>query len=32
MSDTKGTDWMYNPNGEMNKEEYLLGKAIGKKF
>jgi len=32
MSDTKGTDWMYNPNGEMNKEEYLLGKAIGKNF
>ena len=30
--DTKGTDWMYNPNAEMNKEEYLLGKAIGKNF
>jgi len=32
MGDTKGTDWMYNPNAEMNKEEYLLGKAIGKNF
>ena len=30
--DSKGTDWMYNPNADMNKEEYLLGKAIGKNF
>eukprot|EP00092_Neocalanus_flemingeri_P031146 GFUD01033833.1.p1 GENE.GFUD01033833.1~~GFUD01033833.1.p1 ORF type:complete len:485 (+),score=167.19 GFUD01033833.1:54-1508(+) len=32
MAETKGTDWMYNPNADMNKEEYLLGKAIGKNF
>ena len=32
MADTKGTDWMYNQNTEINKEEYLLGKAIGKNF
>jgi len=32
MADTKGTDWMYNQNTEISKEEYLLGKAIGKNF
>ena len=27
------TDWMYQgPHSEMNKEEYLLGKQIGKNF
>jgi len=30
--EAKGTDWMYNPNGDVNKEEYLLGKAVGKNF
>merc|ERR1712059_13230 len=32
MADEGGTGWMYNPNGEVNNEEYLLGKKIGKKF
>lgn len=32
MADNKGTGWMYNPDGEMNKEEYLLGKKIGQNF
>jgi len=27
-----GTSWMYNPNGDVNHEEYLLGKKIGKNF
>ena len=28
-----GTGWMYEgANGEINKEEYLLGKKVGKIF
>ena len=29
---SKGTAWMYNPVSEINREEYLLGKKIGKDF
>lgn len=32
MADNHGTGWMYNPDSEMNKEEYLLGKKIGTNF
>ena len=32
MTDNKGTDWMYNPVSEINREEYLLGKKVGKDF
>ena len=30
--DSKGTGWMYNPVSEINREDYLLGKKIGKDF
>jgi len=35
MGDDKekqGTGWMYNPVSEINREDYLLGKKIGKDF
>ena len=32
MTENKGTDWMYNPVSEINHEEYLLGKKVGKNF
>ena len=28
----KGTSWMYNPVSEINREDYLLGKKVGKDF
>ena len=30
--ESKGTAWMYNPVSEVNREDYLLGKKIGKDF
>ena len=30
--ENKGTDWMYNPVSEINREEYLMGKKVGKDF
>ena len=32
MTEKKGTDWMYNPVSEINRDEYLLGKKVGKDF
>ena len=32
MTENKGTDWMYNPVSEINRDEYLLGKKVGKDF